>query len=124
MMWKKAISRKTVLLLGLVMIVTAGVDVLLLQQLKGLAQSSSSTFDNVFFVSELSIALYLLPALFAGLGINMISHVLINHLVDAERRFAREHPDRRNRNTLKRSRRVSSQPTAMVSWRRRPQMNE
>lgn len=96
MMWKRAISRKTVLVLGLVMIVTAGVDVFLLQQLKGIAQSSSSMLDDLFFVSELSVALYLLPALFAGIGINMISHVLIKHLVDAEHRFDREHPDRRS----------------------------
>jgi hypothetical protein len=100
MMWKKAISRKTVLWLGLVMIATAGVDVFLLQQLKGLAQSSSSMIDDLFFISELSVALYLLPALFAGLGINMISHVLMHHLADAERRFDYEHPDRHNRNPL------------------------
>ena len=101
MMWKKAISRKTVLLLGLVMIVLAGVDVFLLQQLKWLAQSSSSITDDFFFVSELSVALYLLPALFAGIGINMVSHVLMHHLVDAELRFDREHPERRKRITLK-----------------------
>jgi hypothetical protein len=101
MMWKKAISRKTVLLLGLVMIVTAGVDVFLLQQLKWLAQSSFSMIDDFFFVSELSVALYLLPALFAGIGINMVSHVLMHHLVDAELRFDREHPERRKRITLK-----------------------
>ncbi len=96
MMRKKAISRKTVLLLGITLIVIAGVDLFLLQQLKGFAQSSRSLIDDVFFVSELSIALYLLPALFAGIGINMISHVLVNHLVDAERRFDREHPERRH----------------------------
>jgi hypothetical protein len=96
MMLKKAISRKTVLSLGLTLIAIAGVDIFLLQQLKGLAQSSPSLLDDVFFASELSIALYLLPALFAGIGINMISHVLINHLIDAERRFDREHPERRN----------------------------
>lgn len=97
LMWKKAISRKTVFLLGLVMIATAGADVLLLQQLKGLALSSPSMVDDLFFVSELSVALYLLPALFAGIGINMVSHLLMSHLVEAERRFDREHPDRRQR---------------------------
>lgn len=97
LMWKRAISRKTVLLLGLVLIAIAGVDVLLFQQLKSLAKSSPSMLDDIFFVSELSLALYLLPALFAGIGINMISHVLTNHLADAERRFDREHAERRNR---------------------------
>jgi hypothetical protein len=93
LMWKRAISRYTVLLFGLVLMTLSGVDVYLLQQLKTLAQSSLSSIDDVFFVSELSIALYLLPALFAGVGINMISHVLITHLVYAEQRFDREHPN-------------------------------
>lgn len=34
------------------------------------------------------VALYLLPAMFAGLGINVISHVITTHLVAAEQRFA------------------------------------
>ena len=34
-----------------------------------------------------ALGLYLLPALFAGIGINLVSHVLIHHLVSAERRF-------------------------------------
>jgi hypothetical protein len=101
MMWKQTISRKTVLVLGLVMMLIAGVDVFLLQRLKALAQASPSMIDDLFFGSELSLTLYLLPALFAGLGVNMISHVLIQHLVDAERRFDRERPDRQHRQILK-----------------------
>jgi hypothetical protein len=42
------------------------------------------------FVSEVSVALYLLPLLFAGVGMNLISHILISHLEDAEKRFDRE----------------------------------
>ena len=42
--------------------------------------------------AALVLSLYLLPALFAGLGINIVSHVLNNHLDAAERRFARQHP--------------------------------
>lgn len=95
MMWKQAISRKTVLLLGVLLLVLAGIDIFLLQQMKGLAEKSASLVDDLFFVSELSIALYLLPALFAGIGVNMISHLLINHLDEAERRF--EHKDRERR---------------------------
>jgi hypothetical protein len=91
MMWLSAISRKTVLLLGVILIAIAGVDVFLLQQLTELAKLSPSLIDDAVFVSELSVALYLLPALFAGIGINMVSHVLINHLVHAERAFDREH---------------------------------
>lgn len=48
-------------------------------------------FDDKLFASELSIALYLLPAVLAGIGINVVSHILIHHLLDAEKRFDREH---------------------------------
>lgn len=93
MMWKRAISRKTVLFLAIILIVLSGLDILLLQQLKGQAELSPSLIDNVMFSSEMSLALYLLPALFAGVGINVISHLLISHLSQAERRFDREHPN-------------------------------
>lgn len=98
MMRKRAISRKTVLSLGVLLIVLSGADIFLLQQLKAFAQASSSLLDDLFFISEISVALYLLPALFAGVGINMISHVLIRHLSEAERRFERDHPERRRGN--------------------------
>jgi len=91
MMWKKAISRTTVLLLGIILIVISGIDVFLLQHLTGLAKTSLSSIDDMFFTHEFSVALYLLPLLFAGVGVNMISHVLITHLIDAEKRFDREH---------------------------------
>lgn len=91
MMWLSAISRTTVLLLGVVLIAISGGDVFLLQRLTVLARFSPSLLDDAVFISELSVALYLLPALFAGIGINMVSHVLINHLVHAERAFDREH---------------------------------
>lgn len=32
------------------------------------------------------------PAVFAGIGVNLISHVLIEHLFRAERNFDRTHP--------------------------------
>jgi hypothetical protein len=91
MMWKSAISRKAVLLFGVILIVLAGVDIFLLQRLTELAKYSPSVLDDAIFVSELSIALYLLPALFGAVGIDMVSHVLISHLASAERLFDREH---------------------------------
>jgi hypothetical protein len=91
MMWKSVISRKTVLLFGVILIALAGVDVFLLQRLTELAKNSPSLLDDAIFVSELSVALYLLPALFGGVGINMVSHVLISHVAYAERLFDREH---------------------------------
>jgi hypothetical protein len=34
-----------------------------------------------------------LPAVFGGIGVNLISHVLLRHLAEAEERFDREHTD-------------------------------
>ncbi len=89
---KRAISRHTVLILGFVLVLIAGIDVYLLRSLATLAKHTASLMDDAVFVSEVSIALYLIPALFAGIGINMISHILISHLVKAEQRFKDEHP--------------------------------
>jgi hypothetical protein len=90
LMWKKAISRKTVFLFGLMLIAIAGVGIVLLQTLAGIARLSPSLIDDKLFVSELSLALYMIPALFGGIGINMISHLLTTHLTDAERRYDQE----------------------------------
>ena len=90
---KRAVSRITVLLLGLALVAIAGFDLYLLQSLTAMAKASSSLADDAVFLSELTIGLYLLPALFAGVGMNVISHVLIRHLEEAERQFEREHPD-------------------------------
>jgi len=98
MMMKKALSRATVLLFGIILVVISGANVVLLQRLAAMAKISVSALDNRVFTSEISLALYLLPALFAGIGINIISHIIIAHLGDAEREFARQqaaaNPDR------------------------------
>ena len=88
---KQIISRHTVLLLGFFLVFISGLDVYLLQSLAILAKQSSSLADDVIFLSELSFALYVLPVAFGGIGINVISHVLINHLVEAERRFDKQY---------------------------------
>lgn len=87
-MWqKRAISPLTVLLLALTLIGLSGLDLLLLQHLATLARHSPSLSDDWLWASEMRLAVYLLPATFAGLGINLLSHVLIRHLERAERRF-------------------------------------
>lgn len=91
MMWKNAISRGTVLLLGFILIAIAGVNIFLLQRMSSMARTSPSLLDDRVFASEISVALYLLPALFAGIGANVISHILISHLTDAEKRFDQTH---------------------------------
>ncbi len=88
MMWKKAISRFAILLLGIILIVISGIDVFLLQHLTRTEETSPI---SMFFTHEISVAFYLLPLLFAGIGVNMISHILIIHLADAEKKFDREH---------------------------------
>lgn len=90
LMLKRAISRRTVLFLGFALVAIAGFDVYVLQKLSQAAAHSPSHLDDALFAGEVSIALYLLPALFAGLGINIIAHVLNNHLDAAERRFTRQ----------------------------------
>jgi hypothetical protein len=52
-----------------------------------MAKLSPSAFDDKIFSSEIAVALYLLPAMFAGTGINVVSHILINHLIEAEKSF-------------------------------------
>jgi len=90
MMWKKSISRRTVVFFGCVLIVISGVDIFLFRRLATLARTTPSLIDDLIFRSEISVALYLLPALFAGIGVNMLSHILIAHLTEAEKRSDRE----------------------------------
>jgi hypothetical protein len=91
MMLKKAISRTTVFLFALLLVLLSGVDVVLLQKLATLARQSPAVLTDQLFLSEVSLALYLLPLVSAGIGINLLSHLLINHLNEAESRFEREH---------------------------------
>jgi len=88
---KIAISRWTVVAFALLLVVVAGIDVILLQSLTEKAKATESLLHDRLFSGQLSLILYLLPAAFAGLGVNLLSHVLVNHLNDAEKEFDREH---------------------------------
>ncbi|MDB5820355.1 MAG: hypothetical protein JWQ11_3995 [Rhizobacter sp.] len=90
-----SVSRVTVAFFGALLLLIAGIDVYLLQVLQTMARASKSIVDDMVFVSELSVALYILPVSFAGVGINLISHVLTEHLTKAEARYRDEHPDSR-----------------------------
>jgi hypothetical protein len=90
LMWAKAISHKTVPRFSILLIAISGVNVVLLQRLSVIVKASPY-FDNGIFASEVSLALFLLPALFAGIGVNMMSHTLIKHINEAEKRFDEEH---------------------------------
>lgn len=90
---KRAISKKTTLIFGFALVAIAGMDVYFLKVLSAAAKLSPSLADDTIFVSEISLALYLVPAMFGGIGVNIISHVLVKHLDEAHQRFKKEHPD-------------------------------
>lgn len=102
---RRAIARSTVLIFACLLILLSGVDVFLLKVLAQVGKASLGSFEGKLFSSELSVALYVLPAVFAGVGINLISHVLIDHLVQAEHKFDRD--------------RAQADPTAAEALRRR-----
>lgn len=81
----RQVSRAAVLGFGLFLLLLSAVDLVLLQRIAALARTSSSMLDDQLVLSELSVALYLLPLASAGIGINMVSQVLLEHLRQAER---------------------------------------
>ena len=76
----RRISRYTVLLFALALIGLSALDVFLLRHLANTARVTPSLLDDKVFASEYSLALYLLPLLSAGIGVNILSDVLLNHL--------------------------------------------
>lgn len=87
---RRAISPGTTLLLGVTLVTVAAVDTGLLHSLASGAASTVTRLDDVF-ASEMAIGLYLVPALFGGVGIDLISTVLRNHLQAAEHRYRSGH---------------------------------
>ena len=81
---KRTPTRSTIFSLGLVLVVISGTAFYLLQTLAAQSKQSPSLADDALFASELTLSLYLLPALFAGIGINLISDRLIRHLRDSD----------------------------------------
>jgi diguanylate cyclase (GGDEF)-like protein len=84
---KVSISRWTVGSFAIVLLAVAGLNVILLQHLSHLARSTGSLISDKLFSGQVSLALYLFPLLFGGLGVNLLSHMLVNHLDDAEAAF-------------------------------------
>jgi len=85
----RAVSRGTLLTVGLVMVALAGFDIYLLQALARMSRLTPSLADDAVFDSEITVGLYVLPALLAGVGVNITSHIVIQHLTDAQRRLVR-----------------------------------
>ena len=86
---RRAISRTTVVLFGLVLVLIAGLDVYLLQGLAKLARITPSLADDAVFLSELSIALCILPVISGRFGVNLVSNFLLRHLCKADGRLDR-----------------------------------
>lgn len=53
----------------------SGIEVILLQRPGVMAKKSLSFCDDMLFRSQISAALYLLPLLFTGIGINVLSPI-------------------------------------------------
>jgi hypothetical protein len=58
---RRAISRTHVMLLGVMLVLVAGLDAWLLRALKTLALQTPALLDDLIFASELSVALYAVP---------------------------------------------------------------
>jgi hypothetical protein len=92
MMVKRVISPRTVMALGFALIAIAGLDVYALQSLAARSKPTPSLADAKVFLSQVTLALYLLLAMFGGIGVNVVPPILVRHLVDAEERSAKEPP--------------------------------
>jgi hypothetical protein len=90
---RRRIARATVAVMGLALVLMAGVDAILLQRLNTRARSTPDLRDDRVFASEYSIALTILPLIMAGIGINLLSHVLHEHLIIAELEYERRSDD-------------------------------
>jgi hypothetical protein len=95
MLAKRAISLRTVVSLGFALVTIAGLDVYFLRTLAAASALTPSLADDAIFLSEVSTALYLFPAMIGGIGVNVLSHVLVRHLMESEARFEGEHPAHR-----------------------------
>ena len=88
---KNEVSPAFVFVFGLVLIAISGLDVYLLQALATESRFTHSLMDNAIFNSEMSLSLYVFPFLFGGIGINMVSDMLVGHLMSAEKRYEEQH---------------------------------
>lgn len=94
---KRRIARATVCALGIVLVLIAGADAILLQRLSAKAKATPGLDDDGVFASEFSIALFILPLFIAGVGVNMVSHVLGQHLIIAELEYDKDKGERPGR---------------------------
>jgi hypothetical protein len=86
---KRKISRIAVSAVGASLVLMSGADFILLQRLAAKARMTPALWDDTVFV-EYSLAFYLLPLIMAGMGINLMSHILHEHVIIAELEYEKE----------------------------------
>ncbi|MBK4735875.1 hypothetical protein [Noviherbaspirillum pedocola] len=89
----RRIARISVLLFGVLLIVLSGIDFVLLQKIAASASHTRELLRDPVLGPALSVAVYILPVVFAGIGTNIVSHVVIEHLTRAEKEFDRKGVD-------------------------------
>jgi hypothetical protein len=87
MLYRQLVSRRVVLIFGVSLIIMAGINIYLLGWLADAAKDTPSKLDDKVFASAVSLALFLFPAVFAGIGTHVVAHVMIHHLDEAEKRY-------------------------------------
>ena len=94
---RRRIARATVFAVGFALVLIAGTDAICLQRLSSMAKATPGLADDRVFASEFSIALFILPLIIAGVGVNLMSHVLNQHLIIAELEHDRVNGDQTRR---------------------------
>ncbi len=74
------IVRWVLLFYACALILLSGLDIVFLKAVMAAARHSGSLIDDAVFLSEYSLAFYVLPLLSAGVGINLLSFVITQHL--------------------------------------------
>jgi hypothetical protein len=81
---KRRVSWKVATVLSIILIVLGGIVAVLLQMLATRVKATPEIGDDMIFASEFSIALYILPLLLAGIGMNLLTRVLNDHVIFVE----------------------------------------
>jgi hypothetical protein len=74
------INRYVLMGLALALLALACIDFILLGRVANIAHRTPDLLDDRLFLSEASAALYILPLVCAGVGINLLSFVITQHL--------------------------------------------
>ena len=74
------ISRALLIGYSITLMGVSGLDAVLIKAIAVLARQTSSLADDKVFLGEYSLALYLLPLISAGVGMNLLTYTITRHL--------------------------------------------